>query len=100
MGRSRIRQLIRNQNTKRIDEIARNKSRKEDCGKIHYKVPSVYCVAVQSHYKTFKYIWNINNVHITLENSHILSTHKLVLAAESTKDYKIHRRNPLSYKRP
>ena len=50
MERSRIRQLIRNQNTKRTDESAGNKSRKEDCGKIHENVPSVYCVAVLSHY--------------------------------------------------
>jgi len=35
MGRSRIRQLIRNQNTQRTDDRAGNKSRKEDCGKIH-----------------------------------------------------------------
>jgi hypothetical protein len=41
MGRSRRRQLIRNQNTKRKDERARNKPRKEDCGKIREKVPSV-----------------------------------------------------------
>jgi hypothetical protein len=56
MGRSRIRQLIRDQNTKRIDERARNKSRKEDCRKIHENVPSVYCVAVLSDYNTFKCI--------------------------------------------
>jgi hypothetical protein len=47
MERSRIRQLIWNQNTKRIDERARNKSKKEDYGKIHYNVPTVYCVAVR-----------------------------------------------------
>jgi hypothetical protein len=39
MERFKIRQLIRNQNTKRIDERAGNKSRKEDCGKIHENVP-------------------------------------------------------------
>ena len=56
MGRSRIRQLIRNQNKKRKDEKARNTSRKEDCGEVHENVHSVYCVAVQSHYNTSKYI--------------------------------------------
>jgi len=35
---------------------------------------------------------------ITLENSHILSTHKVLLAAECTEDYEIHRYNPLYYK--
>jgi len=35
MGRSRKRELIRNQNTKRTDEKAGKKSRKEDYKKIH-----------------------------------------------------------------
>jgi len=52
-----------------------------------------YSVVVQSHYNTFKYIWIIPNVHNTLENAHILSTHKLVLATECTEDYKIHKCN-------
>jgi len=55
MGRSRIRELIRNQSITRIDERAENKSRKEDCKKIHENVTSVHSVAVLSHYNTFKY---------------------------------------------
>jgi len=79
-------------------EHTKSTSRKEDCGKIHENVPSVYCVAVLSQYNTFKYIWIIHNVHNTLENSHILSTHKLVLAAECTENCEIHKCNPLYYK--
>ena len=56
MERSRIRELIRNQNTKRINERAENKSRKLDCKKIHENVTSVHSVAFLSHYNTFKYI--------------------------------------------
>jgi len=56
MGRSRIRQLIRNQNTKRTDEKAGNKSRKEDCGKRYDNVTSVNSVAILSQHNTFKYI--------------------------------------------
>ena len=56
MGRSRIGELIRNQNTKRIDERAGNKSRKLDCKKIHDNVTSVHSVTVLSHYNIFKYI--------------------------------------------
>jgi len=62
-------------------------------------VPSVHSVAFLSHYKTFKYRWIIRNIYNTFENSHILSTHKLTLAAEYTEDYEIHRYNPLYYKR-
>ena len=100
MGRSRIRQVIRNQNTQRTDKRAGNKSRKEGCGKIHENVPSVYCVAVLPQYNTFKYIWIIHNVHNTLQNSYILSTHKLVLAAECTEDYEIHTCNLFYNKQP
>jgi len=56
MGRSRIRELIRNQNTKRIDERNGNKSRKLASKKIHVNVISIHPVAVLSHYNTFKYI--------------------------------------------
>jgi len=56
MGRSRIRELIRNQNTKRMDERDGNKSRKLDCKTIHENVISIHPVAVLSHYNTFKYI--------------------------------------------
>ena len=100
MGWSWRWQLIRNQNTQGIDERAGNTSRKEDCGEVHENVHSVYCVAVQSHYNTSKYIWIIHNVHNTLENSHIFSTHKLALAAECTEDYKIHKCNKFYYKWP
>ena len=90
--------VIRNQNTKRTDEKAGNKSRKEDCRKINEKVPSEHFVSVLSHCNTFKYTLIIDNVHNTLENSHILYTHKLVLAADCTRDFKIQRCNPLYYK--
>ena len=56
MGRSRIRELITNQNTKRIDERAGNKSRKLDFKKIHENVTSLHSVAVLSHYNIFEYI--------------------------------------------
>jgi len=56
MGRSRIRELITNQNTKRIDERAGNKSRKLDSKKIHENVTSIHPVAVLSLYNTFKYV--------------------------------------------
>ena len=98
MGRSRIRQLIRNQNTKRTDGRAGNKSRKEDCGKIHKNVPSVYSAALLSQHNTINYKGIIHNVHNTLENSHIFSTHKLVLATERTENYEIHKCNPFYYK--
>jgi len=94
MGRSRIRQLIRNQNKKRKDEKARNTSRKEDCGKIHENVPSIYSVVVLSQHNTFKYIRIIHNVNNILENSYIFSTYKLALAAECIEDYEIHKCNP------
>ena len=97
MGRSRIKELIKNQNTKRIDERAGNKSRKLDSKKIHENVTLLHSVAVLSHYNTFKYIWIIHNVQNTLENSHILSTHKVVLAAECTEDYETQKCNPLYY---
>ena len=48
--------IIRNQNTKRTDERAGNKSRGEDHGKIYDNVLSVRSVAVLSYYITFKYM--------------------------------------------
>ncbi len=48
--------IIRNQNTKRTDERAGNKSRGEDRGKIYDNVLSVRFVAVLSYYITFKYM--------------------------------------------
>jgi len=98
MERSWRRQLFRNCNTKRTDGKAGKKSRKEDCGKINENVPSEHPVSIQSNCNMFKYILIIYNVHNTLQNSHILSTHKLVLAAGCTEDYKIHRCNPFYYK--
>jgi len=56
MGRFKIRQLIRNQNTHRTNERVGNKSRREDCGKIHENGTLVHSVAVLSQYITFKYI--------------------------------------------
>jgi len=80
---------------KKTDEKTRNKSRKEDYRNINENVPSQHSVSVLSHYSTFKYTLIIHNVHNTLKNSHILSTQKLVLAADCTEDYKTHRCNPL-----
>ena len=100
MGRYWRRQLIRNQNTQRTAKRNGNKSRQEGCGKIHENVLSVHSVAALSQHNTFKYIRIIYNVHNILENSHMLSTHKLILAAECTEDYNIHRCNPLYYKWP
>jgi len=97
---SRRRQLIRTQNTKRTDERTGKTSKKEDCGKIHEYVTSVHSVALLSQYNTFKHILIIHNVHNILENSHILSTQKVVLAADCTEDYEIQRCNPLYYKWP
>ena len=48
MGRSRIRQLIRNQNTKRIDERARNKSKRKTVGRYIIKYLQ-YTVLLFSH---------------------------------------------------
>ena len=97
---SKRRQLIRNQNTQRTNERTGKHIKKGRLWEDTWECTSVYSVAVLLQHNTIKYRWIIHNVYNTLENSHILSTHKLVLAAERTEDYKIHSCNPLYYEWP